>query len=283
MNVIDISVTPNPLPGKIGDNDRAGWAALYRSLEHRQMDVAEVGNALYMGHAIGPILDGWRSYDHFIRAQHIGIDMDTEDKASSISRLIDHDLVQMYGAIVYSTPNSTPTAPRSRVVFFLDKPITDPYRYKAAIKTLSAYFPGYDRGSAEAVRTFFGNANLHKSHNVDGMWIPHDSCLPLADLRAMYKAQKQEAERKAKPLPDYSQTDINIDNLVKKCISKANDGQRNNIGYWLACRMAENGIDRSTAEQAMRYYARSVPQSSHAYTEEEALQSLQSAFTGVNV
>jgi len=284
MNVIDISVTPSPLPGKLAGNDRVGWAALYRSLEHRQLGVVEVGNYLYQGHAIGPILDGWRSYDHFIRAQHIAIDMDTEDKRSSISRLIDHDLVQMYGAVVYSTPSSTPTAPRTRVLFFLDAPIADPYKYKVAIKTLSAYFPGHDRSSAEATRTFFGNASLAESHNVDGMWIPSDSCLPLADLRAMYKSQQQEAQRTAKPLPDYSKADIDVSRLLKACISKAAHGQRNNIGFWFACRMVENGIPQLEAEQAMQQYAMAVPQPAHdPYTVEEAMQSLRSAQTGVTV
>ena len=283
-NRIHISITPQPLPGKIAQNDRVGWAALYRALEHREADIAEVSNALYMGHAIGPILDGWRSYDHFIMAQHIAIDMDTEDKRSAISRLIDHDLVQMYGAIIYSTPSSTPTTPRSRVIFFLDQPITDPYRYKAAIKTLSSYFPGFDRASAEATRTFFGNARLAETHNVDGMWVSNDSCLPLADLRAMYKAQQMQAERKAQPLPDYSQSDLQVDKVLDACIRKASHGQRNAIGYWLACRMVENGLPVSDMEQVMRQYAQRVPQvAQDRYTVEEALQSLRSAQTGQGI
>ncbi len=280
MNCVRISVTPRPLPGKIQGNDRAGWAALYRSLSERQLNVLEIADLLYRGHAIAPVLDGWRSYDHFVAGQHIGIDLDTEDRRSAISTLIDHDLVQMYGAIIHATPSSTPTAPRSRVIFLLDQPITDPYAYKAAIRTLSAYFAGVDISSAEATRTFFGNGKLAESHNVDGLWIPSDSRLPLADLRAMYQAQQEQAKRSTRPAPDYTSATINIQKTLATCIAKAAHGQRNNIGFWLFCRLAENGIPFNDAEAVARQYAAGVPQTPDRYTEQEALQSVRSAYRG---
>ena len=79
MTTIKLSVSPQPYHDKLQGNDRQGWANLYRSLRHVELDEAGIADVIYKGHVIGPVLDGWRSYNHFISGQFIGIDMDTED------------------------------------------------------------------------------------------------------------------------------------------------------------------------------------------------------------
>ena len=117
------------------------------------------------------------------------------------------------------------------------------------------YFGGFDRSSAEATRTFWGNGELAEQHNVNGIFISNDSCVPLADLRAMYVAQKQAAEAKRQALPDYTGHDLNIEKMVQTVIGRASDGQRNGLGFWLACRLVENDVPQTEAESAMRLYA----------------------------
>lgn len=276
---VRLSISPEPLPGKIQGGDLESWANLYRSLTHVEMTIVEVADAIYKGHVIGPLLRGWRSYDHFIGGQIIGVDMDSGNKHSAMSTLIDHDMMQMYGGVIHSTYNSRPTAPRSRVLHFLDELITDPYEFKKAIKTVSAYYNGYDLASAEPTRTFFGNGTLAQTHNIDGIYI-QEGVLPVADVWMMHKAQLAAVEAKAMPKPDYTQHDLNLTRLVNACIGKAKEGHRNSLGYWLACRLVENGVPTHEQEDAMRMYAMGVPQSSSPYTEEEAMLSLRSARTG---
>lgn len=61
-------------------------------------------------------------------------------------------------------------------------------------------------------------------------------------------------------------------------IRRARPGERNHLGYWLACRLVEAGIDQGQAENIMCRYADAVGHLGEpAYTVEEALASLQSA------
>lgn len=276
-HTIDLCISPEPVNGKIAGGDLAGWADLYRNLVPVQLDIFGIADAVYKGHVIAPVLDGWRSYDHFVSGQFIGIDIDTENKQAAISTLVDHDLVQMYGALIYSTPSSTPTAPRSRVVFLLDEPITDPYRYKAAIRTLSRYFPGYDKSSAEPTRTFFGNMKLARSHNTDGIFIPNDSYLPLSDLRRMYAAQQKIDAKHRRPAPDYTGTDLNTQKMLESVIRKAAPGHRNNICYWMSCRMVEGGVPRQEQEEVIRQFVTAM---GGDFDEAEGMACLESARTG---
>lgn len=272
-HTIMLCISAQPLTEKIEQGNDAAWANLYRNLVPVWLDTDGIADAVRKGHAIAPVLDGWRSYDHFISGQHIGIDMDTEDERSSIATLVDHDLVQMYGALIYSTPSSTPTAPRSRVVFLLDEAIENPYKYKAAIRTLSRYFPGHDKGSAEATRTFFGNHRMHS----EGMFIPRDSCLPLADLREMHAAQVKMDQKKHVPQYNYTGHDIDLSKFVSTCITKAVPGNRNNMCYWMSCRLVEDGVNEDEQEEVVRQFAAAM----HGdFTEQEALNCLRSARTG---
>ena len=80
--------------------------------------------------------DGYRVSRHFVSAQVISLEDDTEDERSSLDALEEDPFVLEHGAFLYTTISHTSEKPRARVVFILDEPITDPeiYRlYKAAL------------------------------------------------------------------------------------------------------------------------------------------------------
>jgi len=276
MTTAKMSISRQPYPDKIPGNDGEAWANLYRSLKHVEMDEAQIADAVYRGHAIAPVLNGWRSYDHFIAGQFIGIDMDTEDSLSAMSSLIDHDLVQMYGAILYSTQNSRPTKPHTRVIHLLDKPITDVYEYKAAIKTVSRAYAGYDRASAEPTRTFFGNFNLSKSHNVDGIWFS-SACMPVAFIDEMRMSYAAVDAANRKPTPNYADVDMDVEKFVQSCISKGAEGNRNALCYWMSCRLVEKGVDTAAQDSAIAQFATAM---GDGFEISEAMRCLRSARTG---
>jgi len=64
-----------------------------------------------------------------------------------------------------------------------------------------------------------------------------------------------------------------------RALAKANEGNRNDTGYWLACQLRDNKIPESVAASAMRDYAARCPRSGTAYTEREAMASLRSAYS----
>ncbi len=60
---------------------------------------------------------------------------------------------------------------------------------------------------------------------------------------------------------------------------KALRGNRNDVGFWLACQLRDLGLDAGKASEHMREYARSAPAGDHPYTEEEAQTSLRQAYS----
>jgi hypothetical protein len=75
---------------------------------------------------------------------------------------------------------------------------------------------------------------------------------------------------------------IDANKLVDSIIAKAADGERNSLGFWLACTLAESGLGRSETEYHMQRYQAAVTHLGRdAYTEHEALASAASAYRKV--
>lgn len=66
------------------------------------------------------------------------------------------------------------------------------------------------------------------------------------------------------------------DYRVRRALSKATVGSRNDMGFWLACQLRDAGIAQVDAEQFLITYAMCVP--GKKYTEKEAINSLRSAY-----
>lgn len=266
--------------------EELNWEALNTSFVNMELDIVRFCNAIYRGHPFCPWVNGRRSAENFIAGQVIGVDMDTNDERSTIASLRRHPLVQAYGAIIYETPSHTHQFPRARVLFILDQPIETAAGYKAAIKVVTERFDDPDPSCVDAVRFFFGNGKLAQAMKPGGIWFEPEARLPLSELRryARIANQKQQRAEMKHPTPTPTPAGDAFDPafLVESVISKAADGKRNALGFWLACRLAENGVTRSDAAQYMRQYQQSTTRLGNApYTEHEAMASLNSAYRKV--
>jgi len=159
------------------------WETFNSNFVNVEVDVLRFCNAVYLGHAYCPWMNGKRKVENFQLAQHIAIDMDCGDARADMDTLKQHPLVLAYGAIIHETPSHTPDVPRARVVFVLDGPITDAAGYKAAIQVVTDLFDGSDPACVDAARFFYGNGRLHAMTRPDGIWFHPDACLPLSELR----------------------------------------------------------------------------------------------------
>lgn len=160
------------------------------------MDIMRFINAIYNGHAYCPCMDGVRKADNFQMAQHIAVDIDSGDQRAALDTLARHPLVQAYAAILHETPSHTPLAPRARVIFILDEPITTAEGYKAAVATVAEMFDGADPACVDAARFFYGNGKLGAEGRTQGIRFWPDARLPLTELRryARLRADKARAE-----------------------------------------------------------------------------------------
>lgn len=96
-------------------------------------------NRIMEGWCIGPLLTTPHlKRDNFAGLQYIAIDFDTEDEQSSIEVLSQHPIIKTYAYAIHSTISHTKSAPRSRVIFFLDKIVENPN--KAALMLNGAYW-----------------------------------------------------------------------------------------------------------------------------------------------
>jgi hypothetical protein len=189
------------------------WDLFNDGFENREVDVMDLCDSIYRGFSLAPWMDGRRKIENFQLAQHIGVDLDTEDKRSEMEELARHPLVMAYGAIIYETPTHTPYLPRARVIFPLDEPIRSAEGYKMAIQVVTELFDGPDPSCVDAARFFFGNGKLGFYRHTDGIWFNPDACLPVSELRRMARLRLQrlrnqhEQSHRESPPPTTSPSD----------------------------------------------------------------------------
>jgi hypothetical protein len=268
-----IAVNTMALDGKLPAGD-ARWATFNDSFVNQELELIELANVIYTGHSYSGWHNGRRKLENFVCAQHIAVDMDTEDRRSTIETLSANTFVRTYAALIHTTASHTPDAPRARVLFLLDTPITDPNAYQVAAKFLISQFPGADPACSDASRFFFGAKNCE-------IWM-RENVLPLAHLRRFYRVAQPLRTEKPTPTFSPSRTEPNKiakpESLLAAAISKASEGQRNALGYWLACRFAEINLPQTQAQEYLLSYQRQVENGRTRYTEKEALKSLNSAY-----
>lgn len=67
--------------------------------------------------------------------------------------------------------------------------------------------------------------------------------------------------------------------LLRRALDRAEIGNRNATGFWLACQLRDNGVSYVEAREVMGTYARSVPQGARErYAEREAVASWRQAY-----
>ncbi|MCZ6675492.1 MAG: AAA family ATPase [Verrucomicrobia bacterium] len=102
---------------------------------------------------------GYRKKENFISAQHIGLDDDRGTTESSIEALAEDPFIADHAAFLYPSPSSTPQVPKSRVVFILDTPFTDPDTYRVAAEAMCWKYQGTDPYVSDPARLFYGRPN----------------------------------------------------------------------------------------------------------------------------
>jgi hypothetical protein len=148
-------------PGeKLPDGDPR-WRQHTRSFVKEEHTVESLAEAIAAdGCAISAVMRGdYRVGTNFVSAQHLGLDYDTGTLESSIDMLMEHAFFRDYAAIIHETVSSTPAAPRSRVVFVLDRPISDPQEHRLAAEALLHKFGTADEQCRDEARFFYGRKN----------------------------------------------------------------------------------------------------------------------------
>lgn len=133
------------------------------------------------GHPIAPSLTKrWRAKENFESVQAVLADFDHGEYAR-LETLAEHPYVKKWGYGGYTTPSDAPDNPRSRAVFILSEPITDPALYRRCyIGWSKAVFGNApDSQTKDPTRQWFGNPGARTF--VYGNVLPVDEFLKYAD------------------------------------------------------------------------------------------------------
>lgn len=155
------------------------WAAYYKTFGVQRMTPRELAVNVWRGYAFTPVWYEARREENFISAGHIAFDFDAGDESSSLAFLFrDGSFAWMFASFGYSTPSSTPDAPRSRVVFVLKDPILNAAEYRTAYQAVAWFIARdgspTDPACKDPLRLYYGS----KGCEVKANW----SILPAAAL-----------------------------------------------------------------------------------------------------
>lgn len=194
-----VAINQMALPAKLEKKDRR-WYEYNSSFQNCTVTPQELAEQIRSGHAYTSWHDPhYRTSTNWCKSQFIAVDLDTEDHRSSFDTILKKPLVVAYGTLLHSTASHQPQAPRSRIIFFLDRAIESPEGYTAACTFLSKCLGG-DEACTDPSRGFFGA--------MDCMCEEIGSFLPLDVMRKMYRTFHDTIPSKRKaPMPVSLMTD----------------------------------------------------------------------------
>lgn len=153
-------------PDKEGDEKEAWFRWFNGCFTNCALSTEDLADVIRRGQAIAPQHRRYRKAENFIAAQHVGIDLD--DGSKTLTQVLEMPIVYQHAALVHTTASHTAEHPRLRVVFILDRPVTDPSKYILLVKSLLHYFGTADPMCKDACRLFYGakDCQLVKLGNV---------------------------------------------------------------------------------------------------------------------
>lgn len=182
-----IAISSLKLTEKIAKDDEEMWGRLTRSFVNRWVSPSDLSAFICEGRPYTSWHDPeYRHHSNWQLSQFLAVDLDTCDARSALPFLASNDFVMGFATLIHTTPSHKEDAPRSRIVFCLDRVLVDANAYNEAAKFLSLLLGG-DPVSTDCSRFFYGNAHA-KVELLGGR-------LPVAYLRTLYQKYKSHLER----------------------------------------------------------------------------------------
>lgn len=208
----------------------------------QDIEPIDLANHICQGDSFTNVFDGRPKTSSFIMGSIIAVDL---DESPPLGALLTNPFVASYATLVYPTFSSTEDRPRHRVVFCLEEELMGIENFERCSKAIYRMFPGADRQCAGAARTFLGNGSLRGDYS--RIWFT-GKLMPLYDLWLLVRQQESSQVNRRGPVV----RDGPVDRAVEWAIAHVREGERNHVGYWLACRLHERGLDEAEAMQYMK-------------------------------
>jgi len=178
--------------GKPAPGAAFNWKRYNRAFRPATLTLEQLAHEIRRGFAIAPLCRGNREKANFQAAQHIGLDFDTETDACRLDILAADPFIAQYAAIIHTTASHKTDKPRARVLFVLERAITDAALLARFIAALLARYTLADPKAKDVARLFFGavDCDLRILGNV----------LPISVLEAL-RAEHERQQPPSRPRP----------------------------------------------------------------------------------
>jgi P4 family phage/plasmid primase-like protien len=173
-------------------NKSRDWETLATRFENVDLTQQELAREIDRGYAFSTQHEGRRKQENFTSAGYIALDFDRASP-DEVNVILSDYLVSNYYGLFYYTPSSTPEAPRFRIVFELEHPISDADYYRQAVAAFIWKFgANVDESCKDVCRLFYGSKGSDPDYN--------GAILPMAVVAQVIKEHKvaQEQERQAR-------------------------------------------------------------------------------------
>jgi len=150
---------------------RFDWAHYYSTFQKQSMSPRALAISVYHGYGFTPVWTTARREENFVSAGHMAFDFDAGDESSSLDYIQrEGTFAWMFASFGYTTASHTAAAPRCRVVFVLEYPITTPAEYRRVYQAVAWYISSdgsnTDPACKDPLRLYYGS----KGAEVWGNW-----------------------------------------------------------------------------------------------------------------
>ena len=150
---------------------RFDWARYYSTFQKQTISPRALAISIYHGYGFTPVWTTARREENFVSAGHMAFDFDAGDESSSLDYIQrDGTFAWMFASFGYTTASHTDAAPRCRVVFVLEYPITTPAEYRRVYQAVAWYISSdgsnTDPACKDPLRLYYGS----KGADVWGNW-----------------------------------------------------------------------------------------------------------------
>jgi hypothetical protein len=153
---------------KIEFKDDPRWEIFTADCENVELTLAEFADHINQGHAFCAQHAKRKRNGNFTGTNVLTVDI---DKGWTVEQALADPFVQRYGGILYTTPSHTKEIHRFRLVFVLDRMITDAAEMRLAYQGIIRKFGG-DEACKDACRGFFGSTDSNPV--IIGNALPYD-------------------------------------------------------------------------------------------------------------
>ena len=167
-----------------------------------------------------------RCEEEFVSRELVMIDI---DKGMLIEDLLNDEFYNNNAAGFYTTPSHTDEAPRFRILFRTEEPITDPKRVRKLVIGLMMLFNCADPQCKDASRIFYGTINAKHKEKLNN-FLQNETIDILVELSLLQQPEKEISNITYEPIADHKKKQI-IDLLQKVYVGEYETWR--NIGWGL--------------------------------------------------